>query len=132
MISDATELRWLVAISIAMLVTAPAGPVASVILMAGRSRQAMFNTLVLVVINVGGNLLFVPTYGITAAGVTWAATIPLFVVVLLQTLSSEPLPASARRVAAASYPWTPLITVVCYLLVAVLAQLRLDVLGQLF
>lgn len=63
---------------------------------------------------------------------TWAATIPLFVVVLLQTLSSEPLPASVRRVAAASYPWTPLITVVCYLLVAVLAQLRLDVLGQLF
>ena len=65
----------LVAISIAMLITAPAGPVASVILMAGRSRQAMLNTLVLVTINVGGNLLFVPTYGITAAGVTWGATI---------------------------------------------------------
>ena len=65
----------LVAISIAMLITAPAGPVASVILMAGRSRQAMFNTLVLVAINVGGNLLFVPTYGITAAGITWGATI---------------------------------------------------------
>jgi len=65
----------LVAISVAMLVTAPAGPVASVILMSGRSRQAMFNTLVLVVINIGGNLLFVPSYGITAAGVTWGATI---------------------------------------------------------
>ncbi|MCB1039539.1 MAG: oligosaccharide flippase family protein [Acidimicrobiales bacterium] len=65
----------LVAISIAMLVTAPAGPVASVILMAGRSRQAMFNTLVLVAINVGGNLLFVPRHGITAAGATWGATI---------------------------------------------------------
>lgn len=65
----------LVAIALAMLVTAPAGPVASVILMAGRSRQAMFNTLVLVAINVGGNLLFVPRHGITAAGVTWAATI---------------------------------------------------------
>lgn len=65
----------LVAISVAMLITAPAGPVASVILMAGRSRQAMFNTLVLVVINVGGNLLFVPSYGITAAGMTWGATI---------------------------------------------------------
>jgi len=65
----------LVAISVAMLVTAPAGPVASVILMAGRSRQAMFNTLVLVAINVGGNLLFVPDHGITAAGVTWGATI---------------------------------------------------------
>jgi O-antigen/teichoic acid export membrane protein len=65
----------LVAISVAMLVTAPAGPVASVILMAGRSRQAMFNTLVLVAINIGGNLLFVPTHGITAAGITWAVTI---------------------------------------------------------
>ena len=43
--------------------------------MAGRSRQAMFNTLVLVVINVGGNLLFVPDHGITAAGITWGATI---------------------------------------------------------
>ena len=65
----------LVAISVAMLVTAPAGPVASVILMAGRSRQAMFNTLVLVAINIGGNLLFVPSHGITAAGVTWGVTI---------------------------------------------------------
>ncbi|HRW37404.1 MAG: oligosaccharide flippase family protein [Acidimicrobiales bacterium] len=65
----------LVAIAVAMLVTAPAGPVASVILMAGRSRQAMFNTLVLVGINVGGNLLLVPRHGITAAGVTWGATI---------------------------------------------------------
>jgi O-antigen/teichoic acid export membrane protein len=65
----------LVAISVAMLISAPAGPVASVILMAGRSRQAMFNTLVLVVINVGGNLLFVPSHGITAAGMTWGATI---------------------------------------------------------
>ncbi|MCU1368828.1 MAG: putative Non-specific protein-tyrosine kinase [Ilumatobacteraceae bacterium] len=65
----------LVAISMAMLVSAPAGPVASVILMAGRSRQAMFNTLVLVAINVGGNLLFVPSHGITAAGMTWGATI---------------------------------------------------------
>ncbi|HWJ99022.1 MAG TPA: oligosaccharide flippase family protein [Acidimicrobiales bacterium] len=65
----------IVAISVAMLVTAPAGPVASVILMAGRSRQAMFNTLILVVVNVGGNLLFVPSHGITAAGATWGVTI---------------------------------------------------------
>jgi O-antigen/teichoic acid export membrane protein len=65
----------LVAISVAMLVAAPAGPVASVILMAGRSRQAMANTLVLVAINVGGNLILLPRYGITAAGVTWGATI---------------------------------------------------------
>src|SRR5690606_29182007 len=49
--------------------------VASVILMAGRSRQQMINTLILVIINVGGNLLFVPDHGITAAGMTWGATI---------------------------------------------------------
>lgn len=73
---EVTEAKGaLVAISIAMLVTAPVGPVASVILMAGRSRQAMFNTLVLVVINIGGNLLLVPRHGITAAGVTWGLTI---------------------------------------------------------
>jgi O-antigen/teichoic acid export membrane protein len=65
----------LVAISLAMLITAPVGPVASVILMSGRSRQAMFNTLVLVAVNVTGNLVFVPRHGITAAGVTWGATI---------------------------------------------------------
>jgi O-antigen/teichoic acid export membrane protein len=65
----------LVAISVAMLIAAPAGPVASVILMAGRSRQAMANTLVLLTINVGGNLLLVPRHGITAAGFTWGATI---------------------------------------------------------
>jgi hypothetical protein len=46
-----------IAIAVAMLIAAPAGPVASVILMAGRSRQAMLNTLVLVAINVTGNLL---------------------------------------------------------------------------
>jgi O-antigen/teichoic acid export membrane protein len=65
----------LVALAIAMLVTAPAGPVASVILMSGRSRQAMGNTLVLVAVNLGGNLLVVPHYGITGAGVVWAVTI---------------------------------------------------------
>ena len=65
----------LVALSVAMLIAAPVGPVASVILMSGRSRQAMFNTLVLVAVNVGGNLLFVPDHGITAAGWVWGATI---------------------------------------------------------
>jgi O-antigen/teichoic acid export membrane protein len=65
----------LVALAIAMLITAPAGPVASVILMSGRSRQAMVNTLCLVGVNLGGNLIFVPKYGITAAGFVWGATI---------------------------------------------------------
>lgn len=65
----------LIALSIAMLVTAPMGPVGSVILMSGRSRQSMTNTLVLVALNLGGNLIFVPRHGITAAGVVWGVTI---------------------------------------------------------
>jgi O-antigen/teichoic acid export membrane protein len=65
----------LVALSVSMLIVAPVGPVASVILMSGRSRQAMFNTLVLVAVNAGGNMIFVPRYGLTAAGVVWGVTI---------------------------------------------------------
>ncbi|MCU1455550.1 MAG: putative Non-specific protein-tyrosine kinase [Acidimicrobiales bacterium] len=65
----------LLALAVAMLVVAPFGPVPSVILMSGRSRQAMFNTIVLVAINLGGNLLLVPRYGLTAAGLVWAVTI---------------------------------------------------------
>ncbi|QXC59132.1 oligosaccharide flippase family protein [Aquihabitans sp. G128] len=65
----------LVALSIAMLLTTPTGPSGAVILMAGRSRQAMFDTLVVLVVNIGGNLIFVPRYGLTAAGVVWGASI---------------------------------------------------------
>ena len=63
------------ALALAMLVTSPLGPSGAVILMAGRSRQAMFNTLIVLTVNIVGNLVFVPRYGITAAGVVWAVTI---------------------------------------------------------
>lgn len=73
---DVVRAKWaLVALAVAMLITAPAGPVASVILMSGRSRQAMVNTLALVAVNLGGNLIFVPRYGVTGAGVVWGVTI---------------------------------------------------------
>jgi len=65
----------LVALSLAMLLTSPLGPSGAVILMAGRGRMAMFNTLVVLAVNVVGNLLFVKHFGITAAGVVWAVTI---------------------------------------------------------
>lgn len=65
----------LIALSVAMLIAAPVGPSGAVILMAGRSRQAMGNTLVIVVVNVGGNLIFVPEHGLTAAGMVWGASI---------------------------------------------------------
>ncbi|MBX3284965.1 MAG: polysaccharide biosynthesis protein [Actinobacteria bacterium] len=65
----------LVALAVAMLVTSPLGPSGAVILMAGRSRQAMFNTLIVLTVNIVGNLLFTERYGITAAGVVWGVTI---------------------------------------------------------
>lgn len=65
----------LVALAVAMLLTSPLGPSGAVILMAGRSRQAMTNTLIVLVVNIAGNLLFVGRFGITAAGIVWGATI---------------------------------------------------------
>jgi uncharacterized membrane protein len=65
--------------------------------------------------------------------VTWAATIPLFWTVTLYNLreGNIPVPAGVRRVASALYGWIPAITLASYLVVAVVAQLRLDVLGSL-
>ena len=65
--------------------------------------------------------------------VTWAATIPLFWTVTLHNLreGNIPVPAGARRVASALYGWVPAITLASYLVVAIVAQLRLDVLGSL-
>jgi O-antigen/teichoic acid export membrane protein len=65
-------LRWL---SLGVMLTALAGPAASVILMSGNSMASMVNTLVLVAVNLAGNLLLVPRYGLGAAGFTWAVTI---------------------------------------------------------
>ena len=65
----------LIALSIAMLISTPTGPAGAVILMAGRSRQAMVVTLVVLVVNIGGNLIFVPRHGLTAAGIVWGASI---------------------------------------------------------
>ncbi|MFM7068103.1 MAG: MATE family efflux transporter, partial [Actinomycetes bacterium] len=56
------------ALSVAVLFAALIGPSHSVVLMAGRSRQAMFNTFVLLAVNLGANVWLVPTYGLTAAG----------------------------------------------------------------
>lgn len=65
----------LVALSVAMLVASPVGPAGSAILMSGRSRQAMFNALTVLAVNLGGNLYLVPRHGITAAGIVWAVTL---------------------------------------------------------
>jgi len=65
--------------------------------------------------------------------VTWSVTIPLFWAVTLYNAKTGniPLPAWGRRIAHAAYGWVPLITLVSYLIVALLAQLRLDVISYL-
>ena len=64
--------------------------------------------------------------------VTWSVTIPLFWALTLYNLKSGtiPLPDGGRRVSAALYGWLPAITVGSYLVVAVIAQLQLDVIGN--
>jgi uncharacterized membrane protein len=65
--------------------------------------------------------------------VTWSVTIPLFWAVTLYNLREGNIPVSqrVRRFAGAVYGWVPAITLASYVVVAVIAQLRLDVLGSL-
>lgn len=66
--------------------------------------------------------------------VTWVVTIPTFYAVTLHVLRAGilPVPASVRRTADRLMSWVPLFAVVSYAIVAVIAQLRLDVLGSVF
>ncbi|MFF1632923.1 vitamin K epoxide reductase family protein [Leifsonia sp. NPDC058248] len=66
--------------------------------------------------------------------VTWVVTIPTFWAVTLYNLKEGniPVPASARRFFSTLYGWVPLITVVCYAIVAIWAQLRLDWIHNVF
>ena len=66
--------------------------------------------------------------------VTWVVTIPTFYVVTLHVLriGAVPAPAGVRRAAGTLMGWVPLFAIVSYAIVAVLAQVRLDVLGNLF
>jgi O-antigen/teichoic acid export membrane protein len=63
---------WL---AIAMLLAALCGPSDTIILMSGRARLSLLNAFVAVGINIAGNFLLVPHFGITAAGATWAVTL---------------------------------------------------------
>ncbi|PRY70133.1 putative membrane protein [Glaciihabitans tibetensis] len=65
--------------------------------------------------------------------VVWSVTIPMFWAVVLYCLSNGVVPVSARarRLFRAAYGWVPFITVASYLVIALVAQLRLDVLSFL-
>lgn len=59
---------------------------------------------------------------------TWVVTIPTFWAVTLHNLRTGHIPASARarEVSAELYRWIPLITLVCYAIVVVLAQVHMN------
>jgi uncharacterized membrane protein len=64
---------------------------------------------------------------------TWSVTIPVFLAVTLRNLATGIIPAGARlrSVARTLYGWVPALTLGCYIIIAVIAQLRLDVLATL-
>lgn len=66
--------------------------------------------------------------------VVWSVTIPLFWAVTLYNLSTGNIPvtAGAKRFFSAAFGWVPLITLTSYLVVAAIAQVRLDVISNLF
>jgi uncharacterized membrane protein len=65
--------------------------------------------------------------------VTWVVTIPSFYAVIVHVIREGivPAPPRVRRSAGALAGWVPLLAVVSYAIVAVIAQLRLDVIGTL-
>lgn len=65
---------------------------------------------------------------------TWVVTIPTFYAVTLHVLRAGIAPVSprVRRGADALMSWVPLMAVLSYAIIAVIAQVRLDVLGSLF
>jgi uncharacterized membrane protein len=65
--------------------------------------------------------------------VTWSVTIPSFIAVTAFTLRNGIIPAApaVRRIAAVVSSWIVVVTLACYVVVAVIAQLRLDVLSYL-
>jgi uncharacterized membrane protein len=66
--------------------------------------------------------------------VTWVVTIPTFYAVTLHLLRTGILPASrgVRRAADRLMGWIPLLAVGSYAIIAIIAQVRLDVLGSVF
>ena len=64
--------------------------------------------------------------------IVWLVTIPLFWFTLGWSLRDGVWGAAPRRVGAVILAWAPLITIVDYAIIAIAAQVRLDVLGSLF
>lgn len=66
--------------------------------------------------------------------VVWSVTIPLFWALTLYNLGSGNVPVGerARKFFRAAYGWTPLLTLLSYVVIAFLAQVRLDIVALMF
>ncbi|MFT4234821.1 MAG: vitamin K epoxide reductase family protein [Microbacterium sp.] len=66
--------------------------------------------------------------------VTWTVTIPTFYATLLHGIRTEAIPLGkrAKKLADTLMGWMPLLAIVSYVIVALLAQLRLDWIGVMF
>lgn len=64
-----------VVMALTMLVSIAAGPVDTLLLMAGRSGLSMTNALVAVALDIGLCLLLLPRIGIAGAAIAWAAAV---------------------------------------------------------
>lgn len=64
--------------------------------------------------------------------VVWAVTYIMFWTLTLDNARSGVLGAGLVKAGTTLYSWVPLIVFACYLIVAIIAQVRLDVLGYLF
>ena len=62
---------------------------------------------------------------------TWATTILLFWTLTLRNCSAGVFGRGPKRLGRTLLPWVPLITILSYLVVAIVAQLRLDVISYL-
>ncbi|WP_022867606.1 polysaccharide biosynthesis C-terminal domain-containing protein [Schaalia vaccimaxillae] len=69
---------WVLAIlCCGAMVTFLAGNIHSLLIMSGRSGWAAINKVVVLTVNVVGNLAFIPLYGLNAAAVVWAVCMVL-------------------------------------------------------
>lgn len=65
----------LIILAVASLVSAACGQVDMVLITTGRSSWSLANGLLVAAVNVGLDLLLIPSYGITGAAIAWAAAI---------------------------------------------------------
>lgn len=69
-----TGIPVLALLSCTMLIISVLGPVQSTLLMSGRTSAQLWNKVVALVVQVGLNLILLPTVGLIGAGIAWSAS----------------------------------------------------------